>query len=150
MKTKIKKVIATICVGTMALSLTPVTAMAETITVSDGQLTVSEISPRMQYIHDVTCTFGFTGTVASVIASVDGYVNQATKAKIIAELQVNTSGDNWIPVKIWTVTEDNYRAEVDETYAATAGNTYRVKVTATVWEGSLSETQTMYTSEKTA
>lgn len=51
---------------------------------------------------------------------------------------------NWIPVKIWTVAEDSYMAKVKESYTITKGNTYRVKATMTVWEGSQSETQTFY------
>lgn len=55
-----------------------------------------------------------------------------------------------MPVKIWTDTQDNYKAYVDESYPVTKGHTYRVKTTVTVWEGSQSETQYLYSAEKTA
>ncbi len=105
----------------------------------------AEIAPYMLLINRVECDLDITGTTATAKCYVTGDPNAATKAKIIAELQVK-NGSSWIPVKIWTVTEDSYSARVKETYTITQGNTYRLKATMTVWEGSQSETQIVYSS----
>lgn len=108
----------------------------------------SSIAPYMLYIKDTDYSLKINGTKATVNCSVQGG-SAATKAKVIAELQVK-NGNSWIPVEIWTVTENSDYAEVSETHTVTSGNTYRVKATMTVWESSLSETQTFYTDEVTA
>lgn len=142
-KSKMKKVVATICMGAMVLTLTPAVSWAETATMPCNNQQESAISPYMLYIDRAKCNLDVSGTIANVDCSVSGNAGSATKAKIIAELQVQ-SGSNWIPVKIWTVAEDSYMAKVKESYTITKGNTYRVKATMTVWEGSQSETQTFY------
>ena len=149
MNKQIKKIIATLCMGAMALSITPTTVMAETI-ITDGQVNIAEVSPRMQYIRDIVRLLAISGNTATVSASTEGYANEATKAKIIVELQVKSGSNNWIPVKIWTEENDNYYVQLNDTHTVTKGNTYRLKVTATVWVGSLSETQIVYGTEKTA
>lgn len=143
MNKKMKKTIASICMGAAMLTLTPAVSWAEAsiIPVNDEQ--ESAIAPYMMYIEDAQCKLTIKGTSATVECYVAGNANNATKAKVIAELQLK-SGNNWIPVKIWTMTENAYRASVDENYTITIGNTYRVKATMTVWEGSLSETKTFY------
>ena len=73
----------------------------------------------------------------------EGDFDSATKSKVIAELQVK-NGSSWIPVKIWTVEENDYMAKVKESHTINTSNTYRVKATVTVWEGSQSETKTLY------
>ena len=78
-----------------------------------------------------------------------GNVVDATKAKMIAELQVK-NGDSWVPVGLWTDTQDGFKAQVYETKSVVKGHTYRVKATATVWEGSQSETVTFFTDEDVA
>ena len=108
----------------------------------------SSIAPYMLYNKDTDYSLKINGTKATVNCSVQGG-SAATKAKVIAELQVK-SGSSWIPVDIWTVTENSAYAEVYESCSVTSGNTYRVKATMTVWESSLSETQTFYTDEVTA
>lgn len=87
--------------------------------------------------------------VATVDCWVKGRYGDATKAKVIAELQVK-SGNNWVPTAIWTDTQDYYKASVKETKSVTTGNTYRVKATVTVWEGSQSEELIFFTDERTA
>ena len=72
----------------------------------------------------------------------------ATKAKVVAELQMN-SGGTWVTVATWTDIQNKDEASVKASKAVTKGNTYRVKATVTVWEGSQSETQTVYSGEKT-
>ena len=107
------------------------------------------VAPMMTYIADYTISFAIDNNVADVGVSVDGHVLDATRAKVIAELQVK-SGNNWIPVAIWTADEDFYTARVDETHDVVDGHTYRVKGTFMVWEGSASETVYDYSDEITA
>ena len=109
----------------------------------------TQISPRMTYIVDYSIDFGITGTTATVDAVVNGNLLDATRAKVIAELQVK-NGNSWIPVAIWTADEDFYTAEVYETHNVVKGHTYRVKGTFMVWEGSASETEYSFSDEITA
>lgn len=143
MKNGVKKAMATFCLGAAVLSTTPMASWAETETTSVDLLQGQEIVPYMQYIEDYDCKLRIQGTTATVNCYVAGNVGSATKAKVIAELQVK-SGSSWIPVEIWTVTKNNYTAQVNETYAIDSGKTYRVKATVTVWEGSQSETQVFF------
>lgn len=145
MQKKTKEVLATICLGATVLTLTPAVSWAETAAIPVICQQETGIAPHMQYIEDWECDLNVQGTTAIVDCYVSGNVNTATKAKIIAELQVK-NGSSWIPVKIWTVTEDSYSARVKETYTITQGNTYRLKATMTVWEGSQSESQIVYSS----
>ena len=145
MQRKTKEVLATICLGATVLTLTPAVSWAETAAIPVICQQKTEIAPYMLLINRVECDLDITGTTATAKCYVTVDPNAATKAKIIAELQVK-NGSSWIPVKIWTVTEDSYSARVKETYTITQGNTYRLKATMTVWEGSQSETQNVYSS----
>lgn len=149
MNYKMKKAVASICMGAAVLTLTPAVSMAETATIFANDQQESAIAPYMLYIRDSSANLSISGTTATVDCDLYGNPASATKTKIIAELQVK-SGSNWIPVKIWTESADNYRMSIEESYTVTKGNTYRVKASVTVWEGSLSETQTVYSGEKTA
>lgn len=102
------------------------------------------IMPRWTYIASVDGSLTENGTEATVDCWVKGYYGSATKTKIIAELQVQSSATNWIPVAIWTDTQNAFKASVHETKTINPDNTYRVKITATVWEGSQSETATLF------
>ncbi|MBQ2837708.1 MAG: hypothetical protein IJE67_06245 [Peptococcaceae bacterium] len=143
MNQKMKKTIATMCMGAAVLTLTPAVSWAETAVNPLNNLQESSISPYMLYIKDSTCNLNISGSTATVNCSVEGDIDSATKAKVIAELQVK-NGSSWIPVKIWTVEENDYMAKVKESHTINTSNTYRVKATVTVWEGSQSETQTLY------
>lgn len=145
MQKKTKEVLATICLGATVLTLTPAVSWAETAAIPVICQQETEISPYMLLINRVECDLDITGTTATAKCYVTGNPNAATKAKIIAELQVK-NGSSWIPVEIWTVTEDSYSARVKETYTIKQGNTYRLKATMTVWEGSQSESQIVYSS----
>ena len=103
----------------------------------------------MLYIQKATSSLSVSGTTATIDCSVMGSLGEATKAKVVAELQMK-NGSSWTTVETWTDTQNSYRASVYETHSVTKKETYRVKATVTVWEGSLSETQTVYSSEKTA
>lgn len=146
MKSKFKKVFATICLGTVALTSMPAVSFAETA-VEPVKYQENEVAPRMTYIQRAKCDFTISGTTATIDSSVTGR-STATKAKVVAELQMK-SGSTWVTVSTWTDIQDDYEAYVDATKSVTKGNTYRVKATVTVWEGSQSETKTVYSSEKT-
>ncbi len=130
------------------LTLTPAVSMAETAVIPLNNQQETEIAPCMLYIQKVTNVLNISGTTATVNCSTMGSSGEATKAKITAELQCK-NGSSWTTVKTWTDTQNSYRASVYETYTVTKGKTYRIKATATVWEGSQSETQTVYSNEKT-
>ena len=148
MNNKMKKAVAIVCMGAAVLTLTPAVSMAETAVLSVNQQQETAVSPRMMYIEDAKSNLTISGTKATVTATVSGDLNNATKAKVIAELQLK-SGSSWIPVEIWTVTNNGSSAKVYETYTVKSNNTYRVKATVTVWEGSQSESKTVYSGEKT-
>lgn len=133
---KIRKNLAIVLLCALLCNMTILPSIAETI-----------ISPKLTYISQAEADLGIDGSVATVNCWVKGDVNNATKAKVIAELQVKNSATNWIPVAIWTDTQESYRAAVYETKTINPNNTYRVKATYTVWEGSQSETITSYTDE---
>ena len=132
-----KKIAITLLLVSTALFV-PVTSMAAVSDIPDAQQEI-EVTPRMTYIVEWQNSLSLSDTTATVDCWVNGHVNTATKAKVIAELQVK-SGSNWIPVAIWTDTQNDFEAAVYETKTITKGNTYRVKATYTVWEGSQSET----------
>lgn len=148
MNQKMKKTIATMCMGAAVLTLTPAVSWAETAVNPLNNQQEQAFSPYMLYIYEVKSNLTISGTKATISASAIGYESYATKAKIVAELQVK-DGSGWDTVETWTVTNNSDTARLSETYTVTSGNTYRVKATATVWEGSLSETQTVYSNEKT-
>ena len=107
------------------------------------------VVPMMNYIADYAIDFGISNGEARVSVEVDGDVEYATRAKVIAELQVK-NGSSWIPVAIWTDDQYDYYARVDETHDVVTGHTYRVKGTFMVWEGDAYETEYDYSDEITA
>lgn len=136
-KRQVKLLSAMVLLVMLTLVAMPSAAMAE-----DG------IAPHFTYIVDAEANMNITGTTATVDAWVKGDVIYATKAKMIAELQVK-NGNSWVPVGLWTDTQNDYMAQVYETKSVVKGHTYRVKATGTIWEGSQSETVTFFTDETT-
>lgn len=141
MKHSMHKLVSVLCL--LAVLLVPCQVFA-----AEGYQD-EEITPLMDIIGDYTIDFGISGTTATVEAEVNGDCLTATRAKVIAELQVK-NGSSWIPVEIWTDDRDYYYARVDETHSVVKGHTYRVKATFTIWEGDNSETVKDYSSEWTA
>jgi len=142
MTRKIRKVIVLLCL--MAVMFVP----CQSIFAAEENVEYP-VAPMMTYIADYTIDFSIRNGVASTSVSVDGDVLTATRAKVIAELQVK-SGSNWIPVAIWTDDQYDYTACVEESHDVVSGHTYRVKGTFMVWEGSASETVYDYSDEITA
>ena len=141
MTKNMKKVVVIFCL--LAMMLVPCQVFAAE---ADDEYAVS---PRMTYIVDYVIGFAIRDCVAEVEVEVDGNVLDATRAKVIAELQVK-NGSSWIPVAIWTDDQYDYTAWVEETHDVVKGHTYRVKGTFMVWEGNAYETEYSYTDEVTA
>jgi hypothetical protein len=139
MKKIMKKIVTLVCL--MAVMFVPCqTVLAES---NDNSM------PRMSFISNYCLSLDINGTTADVEADVTGHVLDATRAKVIAELQVK-NGNSWIPVAIWTDDQYNYKAFVEETHDVVKGHTYRVKGTFMVWEGSAYETEYSFSPEITA
>lgn len=147
-KKTLRKIAAVTCLSAAVVTLLPTASMAEAVAPVSYQQETG-IAPYLLYIMDSRCTLGISGTTATVSCSVEGDSFDATKAKVVAELQVK-SGSSWSSVATWTDTQYSEYASVKQTKSVTAGKTYRVKATVTVWESSLSETQTLYSVERTA
>jgi len=141
MTKNMRKAIAIFCL--LAMVLVPCQVFAAEANIEYA------VSPRMTYIADYWLAFDINGTTAEVEVEVDGDVLEATRAKVIAELQVK-NGNSWIPVAIWTDDQYDYTACVDETHDVVKGHTYRVKGTFMVWEGDAYETEYDYSDEITA
>ena len=134
---KTKKIaIAFICM--MLLVIYPNVALAD-----------NDVMPRLTYIASAETDLVIENGVATVDCWVKGQYGDATKAKVIAELQLK-SGSSWIAYGTWTDTQNDYEAAVYETKSVKTGQTYRVKATFTVWEGSQSESIVVFTDEVTA
>ena len=142
MKKTMRKAVMLFCVLTMML------VPCQAVLAAEADIEYS-VAPRMIYIDDYSITFGIPNGVADVEVEVNGDVINATRAKVIAELQVK-NGSSWIPVAIWTDDRYDYLACVDETHDVVKGHTYRVKGTFMVWEGSASETVYSFSDEITA
>ena len=147
-KTFFQKAFAVVVLGLLTITVAPVASFAETaiLNVNDVKTT---IMPRMTYIEECKNSLNISNGIATVDCWVSGDVLDATKAKVIAELQLK-SGNSWIAYGTWTNTENSFKASVYETKNVTTGHTYRVKATYTIWEGSQSETTTVFGDEMTA
>lgn len=145
---KAKRVLVTMLLACVLMSGFPLTVFANTM----EPLTYNQagnITPRLTYIDDAQTALSINNGVARVDCWVKGDVLNATKAKVIAELQLK-SGSSWIAYGTWTETANAFKASVYETKSVKAGQTYRVKATYTVWEGSQSETIVVFSDEVTA
>lgn len=146
---KVKRVLAIMLLVSIMIIGLPAISMAQSSDGFDINQQENGIMPRLTYIVDAESKLSINGTTATVDCWVNGHYDTATKAKVIAELQVK-NGNNWIPTAIWTDTQNGYEAYVYEEKSVTTGNTYRVKATVTVWEGSQSEELILFTNERTA
>ena len=137
-----RKIVSVVCL--LAMILIP----CQAVFASESDVEYAT-SPRMTYIVDYWMSLDINGTTADVEVEVNGSVRDATRAKVIAELQVK-NGNSWIPVAIWTDDQYNYKARVNESHDVVKGHTYRVKGTFMVWEGSAYETEYDFSDEITA
>lgn len=140
-----KRKIAIVLICCLFFMMVPLTSMASSTVEIEDFNTEPEIAPRWTCIVDTFTNLNISGNTALADCWVKGDVSTATKAKVIVELQVKNSATNWIPVAIWTDTQNDFMAYVYETKEINPNNTYRIKATYTVWEGSQSETTTVFT-----
>ena len=144
-----KKIAALLFLSCIVMMSLPAVSLATTTSAVEQQEKMTMVQPRLTYIADAAAGLSINGTTATVDCWVNGDVLDATKAKVIAELQLK-SGNNWIAYGTWVDTQNDYEAYVYETKAVKKGNTYRVKATVTVWEGSASESLILFSDEITA
>lgn len=149
MSKKMKRILAISCLSSFAVTSAPMMALAETTVPMTTIVEDEAIAPRLKYIVSGQSSLRISDGIATVDCMVKGNYYDATKAKVIAELQLK-SGSGWLPVGLWTDTQNDYTAWVYETQSVTKGQVYRVKTTMTVWEGDQSETKTIFTDERTA
>ena len=142
---KMRKIIAVVLLSSIAIIGGSSSAMAEEVFIPEN----IQIAPRLTYIDAANTGLTINDGVATVDCWVQGDYYKANKAKVIAELQLK-SGNSWMAYGTWTDTQNDYEACVYKTKAVTDGYTYRVKATYTVWEGSQSETITVFSDEVTA
>ena len=90
----------------------PMSAMASNQVEMDNLQETSTIMPRWTYISSTETDLTIKNTTATVDCWVKGNILSATKTKVIAELQVKNSATNWIPVSIWTDTQDAFKSSV--------------------------------------
>ena len=150
MKVNLRKIVAITMMFMMIVVSTPMASTADVSVVPVNEQNETGITPRLTYIVDAMTDFSISGGTATVDCWVKGNISTATKAKVIVELQLESGADNWIAYKTWVDTQNSYRAAVKDRKSVTAGNTYRVKATYTVWEGSASENLIVFSDEITA
>lgn len=144
---KLKKIIAILCLGTAVLALVPAPSWAEAaapVSYKHG----NSVTPYLLYIADSQCDLSISNRVATVNCWLEGKIG-STKTQIIVELQ-EKNGTGWDNIVTWNDTQNSDYASVYKTKTVITGKTYRIKSTLTVWEGTQSETITVYSPQKTA
>lgn len=144
MRIKASKLLAAVLALCLTLGTAPAASAAALPQSAPGS---QDITPYFLYIKGQDCILDISGRTAYINAWVSGQTSVATKCKVRAELQEKASAYAWTLVDSWTDQQNGDWAEVDETASVTPGNTYRVKVTVTVWAGSQSESKTFYSNE---
>ena len=99
-----------------------------------------------------------TSSSTELIISNGGTAN--VKAKVMAKLGVNKieavvklqkynkSTDSWEKVKKWEETVNSTSYSADKSHSLSSHGTYRVKLTAKVWNGGVAETVTKTSAQK--
>ena len=85
-----KKILAISCLSSFAITSVPMMALAETMVQPTAVVEDGIIAPRLKYIVDASSTLSISGGTATVHCWVDGDYLDATKAKVIAELQLKS------------------------------------------------------------
>ena len=121
------------------LTLTFVAALLCSLAVVNAAMPESGIMPLYNYIEDTDCSIDINGTRADLSAFVSA-VN-VDKCQIKMTLQMR-DGSSWDDVTSWTDVEYNDNMRVTHSYTIDPDESYRVKVTFKVWNGSSTETVT--------
>ena len=109
------------------------------------QAPTESVAPCMLLIEDCKADLEIIGDTAEIYVRAEG-TTSVDEVEIEAELQVK-EGSSWRYCADWSVSKSSDYASLSKTRAVVEGNTYRVKAVVTVWSGSQSETQTIYSSQ---
>ena len=106
----------------------------------------SEIQPRYEYTSNCTASIGISNNKANCTATLQGYSN-TTKIEITMTLQ-KKSLLWWSKVDSWSTTVNGFIGSLSKSSSISSG-TYRTKAVFKVYNGSNSESITIYSQEKT-
>ncbi len=121
------------CMLALAFTMTMLCSL-----VANAAMPENEIMPLYNYIVDTDCSIDINGTGAVMTASVSA---NADRCQIKMTLQIQ-NGSSWDDVTSWTATESANGMDMRKTYTVDSDESYRVKVTFKVWNGSSTETVT--------
>lgn len=121
------------------LALTFVAALLCSLVVANAAMPENEIMPRYNYIKDTSCSIAINGTVASMEAAVSG--TNVDKCQIKMTLQI-LNGSSWDDVTSWTSSKSASSFAMEKTAGIDPNESYRVKATFKVWNGTSTETVT--------
>lgn len=121
-----------------SLALTFVAALLCSLAIANAAMPESEIMPLYNFIERTSCTIDIYGTEAVMTASVRA---DADKCQIKMTLQMY-DGSTWDDVVSWTSSKSASEYEVERSYDIDPDESYRVKVTFKVWNGTSTETVT--------
>lgn len=106
----------------------------------------SAVQPRYSYAYSVNAGLIISGQQAQSTANIVGYHGTTTRIKTKITLQ-KKGLLSWSNVTSWSDDVYDYVASYGYHYGPLSSGTYRVKVEATVYAGSASETITDYSSQ---
>ena len=104
------------------------------------------VQPRYNYTASVNAKLTISSQQANCTAGIVGF--QGTTTRIKTKITLQKKGLlSWSNVTSWSNDVYNYKASYAYHYGPLDSGTYRVKVEATVYAGSASETITQYSSK---
>ena len=106
-----KKVALVLLLSLMTVIMAPTAVFATDYVEFQDNQQFSVIQPRLTYIAEAQTSIRVENGAAVVDCWVKGDYGEATKAKVIAELQLK-SGNNWMAYGTWTNTENAFKASV--------------------------------------
>lgn len=112
--------------------------MCGTVLIASAETVDNQVQPRYNYTNIISATLANSSGKALCVGDVHGYNGTTTKIVLTMTLQKKTLFW-WSKAEEWTITSNTYYAAISKTVAVSSG-TYRVKVEATVYSGSNSET----------
>ena len=135
-----------ICLAVLILTLLTVPAYAVEV---GNYTTESVMSPQFTYIWQMSAGLGINSSGKAHCAGSVDVASMTYSAKLTVTLERNKNG-SWSTVQSWTGTGVGPGLIVEEDYYVVQG-TYRVKTTAQAYnsEGTLLETQSIYSAKKT-
>ena len=108
----------------------PILPMSSNVTSSKAELSIS------------------SGGKASVSASVFAVIGTSKIEAVVKLQKYNKSKDSWEKVKKWEETVNSLAYSANKSYSLSSHGTYRVKLTAKVWNGGVAETVTVTSTQK--